>query len=590
MDSRTALKGVIGRKLLAQVVLFSTLLALIMTAIQVYFDYRRSIDSLMVQIGQIEAVYLPIVAESLWVANSARVRFQLESILRLPNIEHVSVRPASHSQPEIAVGIQPPEDGFVREFALWYPYKGRNLELGRLHIAVSFSSIYADLRDRIVVIFATNGLKTFVVSIFILVVVHVTVTKRIFELADRVRGFDTASSNPTIGRGVGLSNEGPTDEISELNRAFHEMSIQIAGQFDRLEQHVAERTEALRSEVEQRKRAQAQLVTQSEIVTNMGEGAYLVRAGDARIVFANPKAEQMFGYDVGEMFGKHASIVYAPSEKSPEETMAEITGILERGTWSGDIENIKRDGTRFWCHVSVSTFHHPEHGEVWGFVHTDITERRSADEKIKASLREKEILLREVHHRVRNNMQVITSLLNLQERQTRNKETAEALQNCRQRIKVIATTHEKIYGCKDLTRVELSDYLSDLVGSVQQVFSTPATKVFVQTRLIDFSVSIDRAVPLGLIVSELVANALKHAFRGRDSGAVSISVEQRGANEIALVVTDDGIGIPDSLDWRNTDSLGLMITNMLAKQINGTVELDRTQGTRWSVIFGHELP
>ncbi len=584
----SAFKGVIGRKLLLSVVMFSTLMALIMTALQVYFDYRRSIDNLMAQIGQIETVYVPIVSESLWVANSTRVRFQLESILRLPNIEYVDVRPASRSRREVALDRLPPNDGIVREYALGHLYKGRNVELGRLHVAVSLSAIYADLQDRIVVTLATNMLKTFVVSIFILLVVHATVTKRIFALADRVRGFDTTSLNRAPGRGADLSDTNPADEITQLNRVFDEMAIQIVGQLDRLEQHVSERTEALRSEIEQRKQAQAQLVSQREIVTNMGEGAYLVRAGDARIVFANPKSEQMFGYDVGEMHGKHASIVNIPSDKSPQETVPEMIGIPKNGTWDGEIENIRKDGTRFWSHVSVSAFHHPEHGDVRVFVHTDITERRSADERLKASLREKEILLREVHHRVRNNMQVITSLLSLQERQTRNKETAMALQDSKWRIMVMAMTHDRMYRQNDIGQVQLSSYISGLVSGIGQVFSSPTNKGRVRTRIADLSVGTDQAVPLGLIVGELVTNALKHAFPEGCTGDVSVFSEQRTENEMVLVVADDGTGIPEDLDWRNADSLGLMIVIMLVKQIRGTIDLDRSNGTRWSVIFEND--
>ena len=132
-----------------------------------------------------------------------------------------------------------------------------------------------------------------------------------------------------------------------------------------------------------REQAEDTLRFHSEIMRNMSEGVYLVRGSDGVIVYANPKFEQMFGYEPGEMVGKHVSAVNAPTEKRPEETAREIMEtIRERGAWQGEINNIKKDGTPFWCYVNVSKFDHPEHGRVYVSVHIDITERKKAEEQI----------------------------------------------------------------------------------------------------------------------------------------------------------------------------------------------------------------
>ncbi|MCP4040817.1 MAG: hypothetical protein GY731_02520, partial [Gammaproteobacteria bacterium] len=208
-----------------------------------------------------------------------------------------------------------------------------------------------------------------------------------------------------------------------------------------------------------------------------------------------------------------------------------------------------------------------------------------AEEKIKASLKEKEILLREVHHRVKNNMEVITSLLNLQAHRTLNKEAVAVLQESQQRVKTMAMAHERLYRSQDLAHLKLSEYVSSLVGTAQQMFATIANRVTVQIQVADFQVNMDQAIPLGLIINELVTNTLKHAFPEGRPGTVTVSMEPKGEDEAVLMVADDGVGIPEELDWQNTDSLGLLIVVSLAQQLDGSIELDRSHGTCWAITF-----
>ncbi|MCP4042501.1 MAG: PAS domain S-box protein, partial [Gammaproteobacteria bacterium] len=189
----------------------------------------------------------------------------------------------------------------------------------------------------------------------------------------------------------------------------------------------------------------------------------------------------------------------------------------------------------------------------------EVTERRQAEEKIKSSLKEKEILLQEVHHRVKNNMAVISSLLSMQTRRTRNKEAVAALQDSQQRVKAMAMTHEELYRSKDLAHLKLSEYISNLVSGVWQMFGVVVNRITVQTQVADLLVNMDQAIPLGLIINELVTNAMKYAFPDGRSGTLTISIQSKGEDEAALVVADDGVGIPEDLDWRNTDTMGLMI-------------------------------
>ncbi len=148
--------------------------------------------------------------------------------------------------------------------------------------------------------------------------------------------------------------------------------------------------------ITERKKAEDELRLHSEIMTNMAEGVYLIRLEDDIIVYANPRFEEMFGYDQGEIIGQYVSIVNAPTDKTPEETKQDIVGILEEtGEWHGEVQNIKKDGTLFWCYANVSTFKHPEYGKVIVSVHADITEAKKAEDLLKKS----EVLIREAYQR-----------------------------------------------------------------------------------------------------------------------------------------------------------------------------------------------
>ena len=171
-------------------------------------------------------------------------------------------------------------------------------------------------------------------------------------------------------------------DISERKRA--EDALRKA--HDELELRVQERTAELQLELAERERAEEALRLQSEMMKNMAEAVYLIRASDGVIVYTNPAFEKLFGYDPGEMDGKHVSVVNAPSDKSPEQTAKEIIATLDStGVWSGEVHNIKKDGTPFWCYANVSTFDHAQHGQVWVTYHTDITERKQAEEALRES-------------------------------------------------------------------------------------------------------------------------------------------------------------------------------------------------------------
>jgi PAS domain S-box-containing protein len=241
----------------------------------------------------------------------------------------------------------------------------------------------------------------------------------------------------------------------------------------------------------------------------------------------------------------------------------------------------------------------------------DITELKRSEEQIKASLKEKEVLLREIHHRVKNNMQIISSLLGLQSNYVQDKQILEVLNESRSRIRTMALVHELLYQSEDLARIDFNEYIRHLTSYLFQ----SADKLSVITLNInvddDISLNVDTAIPCGLIINELVSNSLKHAFpegvggttpfhceicielTHRRKGTAPVEDNNRSPSweglgvgwEFTLIVSDNGVGFPQNLDFRNAESLGLQLVNALVNQLKGTIELDRSHGTAFKIMF-----
>ncbi len=368
----------------------------------------------------------------------------------------------------------------------------------------------------------------------------------------------------------------------------------------------------------QRKKILDELSLQSEILKNMAEGVYLIKAEDGIIVHANPKFENMFGYNPGELNGKHVSIVNAPTSKDPGAVTGEIMKeVSNSGAWSGEVRNIKKDGTTFWCNANVSLFDHPTFGQVMISVHTDVTKRKSLEKKIKdyqinleetvkartvelekeiterklveekinASLKEKETLLLEIHHRVKNNMQVISSLLKLQSNSFNDDKIKKALLESQNRVRAMASVHKNLYKSNNLSSINLLPFLKELVESILVSYQTNSSKIALEFKADDIVISIDQATPIGLIVNELVSNSLKYAFPDRHNGTIRINITHNNG-EVHLHFSDDGIGMPQSIDWRDPDTLGLqLVANLAENQLHGSIKMESNNGTHFIVIF-----
>ena len=306
---------------------------------------------------------------------------------------------------------------------------------------------------------------------------------------------------------------------------------------------------------------------------------------NGNIIECNQATLDVHGFSAKEeLIGRSAFDLIAP--KDQQRAMENTKKTLEQGSVKNlEYTLLTKDGREFPAELSASVIRDSS-GKVISLVAItkDITYRKTAEEQIKASLKEKEVLLKEVHHRVKNNMQLISSLLTLQAREVDDEKLSEKFNESQNRIRSMALVHDKLYQSENLANINFAEYIRDLAHKLFQTY-TARGRITLKPDLEDVLISIDSAIPCGLILNELISNSLKHAFPEGQEGEVKITLSSFDENKIELVVSDNGVGIPENLDFENTKSLGLQLVNMLVKQLDGKIDLNRTGGLEFKVIF-----
>ena len=237
---------------------------------------------------------------------------------------------------------------------------------------------------------------------------------------------------------------------------------------------------------------------------------------------------------------------------------------------------------KMWFSISV----YSPQNEYFVAIFNVITERKKAEEKILASLAEKETLLKEVHHRVKNNMQVISSLLRLQESKVKDKDSAALLKDSQNRIQSMALVYNKLYQSENLAGINMTDYIKELTAGLVKSYAVNPSRVTVKIAPGDVLLDVDMAIPCGMVINELVTNSLKYAFPDNRKGQISVSLKEAANQKLELIVSDNGAGIPEKIDPDNTSTLGIkLVNNLVRDQLGGKIELDRTRGTIFNITF-----
>jgi PAS domain S-box-containing protein len=306
------------------------------------------------------------------------------------------------------------------------------------------------------------------------------------------------------------------------------------------------------------------------------------------ITLVNSQTERLFGYRRDDLLGQPVETLVPERARAQYPRLrasfldAPAAGPMDAGR---DLFGLRKDGTEFPIEIGLNPIRTAEGTFVLAAI-IDITERSRAALTMQESLREKETLLQEIHHRVKNNMQLISSLLQLQSGYIRNPEALAIFRESRDRIRSMALIHEKLYQSTSLARIDLAEYVHGLVGILMRTYDTKAQAVRIESRIEGVALSLEAAVPIGLILNELISNSLKHAFPGDRSGLIHVGLEvNNGVFE--LVVRDDGVGYPPNFDWKDSSSLGLRLIRILSEQLQGDVTMSSEGGVEFRLAF-HE--
>jgi two-component system, sensor histidine kinase PdtaS len=277
---------------------------------------------------------------------------------------------------------------------------------------------------------------------------------------------------------------------------------------------------------------------------------------------ANPAAERMFRLGRGDLIGRPAVAILPDLDPSePSAAVQELTGI-------------GRGGDPIPVELSLGTLADGARS-IWIGILRDIRPRRAAEAAARASVREKEALVQEIHHRVKNNLQVISSLLKLQSQHIVDPQAREMFAESQHRIRSMALVHEKLYQSSDLARVNIRDYVASLAVLLLRSFGVDSQRIRFAVTGDDVYLGIDAAVPCGLIVNELLSNCFKHAFPDGRAGSVEVRVDGGDHGRFTVSVEDDGAGLPPHVDLVRADTLGLQLVRTLADQLHGEIEVVR---------------
>lgn len=346
----------------------------------------------------------------------------------------------------------------------------------------------------------------------------------------------------------------------------------------------------------------------NDVLDNSIVGIFIVDK-DFKIVWANKTLELFFGINRDEIIGKNnrqiiKSMIMGVLYK-PKDFAEKVLSSYDNNTYIDNFEcHVMADGERDgrWL-VYQSTLIRSglyEGGRVE--IYHDITERKKSEEQIKASLKEKDMLLVEIHHRVKNNMQVIASLLRLQSEGIKDKHLLDLFNESRNRIKSMALVHEDLYHNKNLANIAFDQYTRKLTGRLMKTFGVNPDRIITSINIDNVFLGVDKAIPCGLIINELFTNSLKYAFphiitgvehipgkdqdreRSKNKGKICINLHSNN-DEYTLVFSDNGVGLPENIDLQKDETLGLELVRTLVKQLKGTSKLNSNGGTEFKITF-----
>jgi two-component system, sensor histidine kinase PdtaS len=305
-----------------------------------------------------------------------------------------------------------------------------------------------------------------------------------------------------------------------------------------------------------------------------------------RIQMINGPAERLFGYDRAELLEQKIELLVpgGSRDQHPALRLGFFAEPVSRPMGAGrDLYAVRKDGSEFPVEIGLNPIETDEGVMVLSAI-VDISDRKQKEERLEAALKEKDVLLGEIHHRVKNNLQIVHSLLDLQSARIEDKTALDMVRDSQNRIRSMGLIHQTLYQSKDFARVDFRSFLDSLRPILLQSYIADPGRITLTIDAAGVLLPIETAIPAGLLVNELLSNALKHAFPGGEAGEIAISLAQ-DQNEVTLTISDNGIGIADAFDLEETATLGLQLVTLLTDQLGGTMSVQRANPTRFALRF-----
>ncbi|MEZ5393341.1 MAG: histidine kinase dimerization/phosphoacceptor domain -containing protein [Bryobacterales bacterium] len=326
-------------------------------------------------------------------------------------------------------------------------------------------------------------------------------------------------------------------------------------------------------------------------ILDIADDAIISIDANQRICGFNQGAERVFGYTGAEVMGQPLEkLIPSRFRRAHQKHMGDFaqSPVASRGmAHRSEVFGLRKGGKEFPAEASISKVE-IDGSTIFTVILRDISERKQTERQLIEALAEKEILLREVHHRVKNNLQVISSLLNLQARATADDELARAFEESQNRVQSMALIHEQLYEAHDLSDVDFPEYIRQLASRLFRTYQVRGDRIRLKTTISDVRIGVDLAVPCGLILNELISNSLKHAFPDGREGTIEIRVERMHDGSAVLTVADDGVGLPPDVGFWSTKTLGLRLVRSLVRQIDGEIDLAGPPGAEYRIRFSVE--
>ena len=608
----------LGRRITIYTIAFSSLIMLVISVAQLGFEYRDLRTGLDKELDGIE-VFVPNLSGSVWSFDQKQIQLALDGLDRLPNIGYVRVTTVEGGK-EWVSGSLPPSNTLSRNFDLSIVIKGKNTVIGHLVVVAGLDEINQQIIDRAVIIVLSNGLKSFLVALFSLFLFRHLIAHRLEKMAGSLRALKplvfpaSAPSEMPAQNWPERSDELDVVEwtLSRTENDLRRASVELEQHRDHLQALVEERTHELRMQNEELLQArdaldasqaryvdlydlapvgycsvnEAGLITQSNLTL-----ATLLGEPRSKLARQPPFSKFVLSSDQDNWYRLRTLLLTTGAPQKCELR-------LRRGSAGSGVGVVDGAGASVWVEL-VATVAQDEAGDkLLRIAIRDITERTQVTQALQQSLKDKEALLKEVHHRVKNNLQVITSLLRLEAGRSTVADTKEVLGYMRDRIRTMAQLHESLHRSGTFASVDLGAYLGQVAIHAFKTQEIHRDSVRLTLNLGSVQAGMDQATAAGMLLNELISNCLKHGFPEGRTGEVCVELQPAHDQDNppdgrwSLRVVDTGVGLPPDVEDKRRASLGLQLVTDLSNQLGGTLVIDSVpgQGARFGVVFPVQKP